>query len=53
MRRFIWVIVVVLVLLFVFARQIAHVYTDWLWFRELGYTEFSGRGFGRNLWSGQ
>jgi len=38
MRRFVWVIVIVLVLLFVFARQLAHVYTDWLWFRELGYT---------------
>lgn len=38
MRRF-WVIaVIVLALLFLFARQLAWVYTEWLWFRELGYT---------------
>ncbi|MCX7642273.1 MAG: UPF0182 family protein [Armatimonadetes bacterium] len=38
MRRFAWVALIVLAILFLFAKQIAQVYTDWLWFRELGYT---------------
>lgn len=38
MRRLFWAVLVLLVILFVFARQIAYAYTDWLWFRELGYT---------------
>lgn len=37
MRRAVWLIVIAIVLLFVFAKQLAYVYTDWLWFRELGY----------------
>ncbi len=38
MRRFLWITLVLLAILFLFAKQIAQVYTDWLWFRELGYT---------------
>ncbi|MCX7967512.1 MAG: UPF0182 family protein [Armatimonadetes bacterium] len=38
MRRFLWIALIVLAVLFLFAKQIAQVYTDWLWFRELGYT---------------
>ncbi|MEZ8220788.1 hypothetical protein GG496_000955 [Candidatus Fervidibacteria bacterium JGI MDM2 JNZ-1-D12] len=38
MRRFLWIALIVLIVLFLFAKQIAQVYTDWLWFRELGYT---------------
>ena len=38
MRRTLWFALIVLAVLFLFAKQIAQVYTDWLWFREVGYT---------------
>ncbi|MCS7263807.1 MAG: UPF0182 family protein [Armatimonadetes bacterium] len=38
MRRFVWFALIALAVLFLFAKQVAQVYTDWLWFKELGYT---------------
>ncbi len=38
MRRLFWIALIALAALFLFAKQLAQVYSDWLWFRELGYT---------------
>lgn len=39
MRRGIWALIVVVVILFIiFGSSIARFYTDWLWFGEVGYT---------------
>lgn len=39
MRRYIWFIVIALAIVFLFARQLAWFYTEWLWFREVGYPQ--------------
>ncbi len=39
MRRYLWFIVIALAVLFLFARQLAWFYTEWLWFREVGYSQ--------------
>ncbi len=46
MRRFVWIALVALLLVFLFARQLALFTTDWLWFRELGYTRLFWLRFG-------
>lgn len=39
MRRYFWILLIALVILFLFARQLAWFWTEWLWFREVDYTQ--------------